>query len=425
MIECPKCGYRNQDGKEFCQNPTGCGSFLGYEGRKLDALPGTVQVTLSLSMVSVAPGSQASVEVRVHNKSNIVDQYQIQVTGDSASWTVAEPGSLSLFPDKEGIVTLRFRPSRSAEVPAGRKPFAVKVQSKASPETSAQQDGVIEVAAFQDAGLAITPHTARSGNSATYRLLVQNKGNGPLQLTLDATDPDELLTFEFDRPTLTLGRGEAANVQLLVRPRTTFYQGPPQPHPFRVQLSGDGLPPMMADATLMQEALPPPVRKKFPLVPVLLGVLLVGVLAGAVIERDPLMQLVGGKSAADQEAPNTGATRSAVPTQQPTPTPTPTPVTLVTIPNVTCMTAAVAQQAIEGAGFKFAGSFVANPSYLRDTVFKTQPLAGSQAPQGSEVTAFVSTGPPQGTLGINQCQLIIRKLPPDILQRLLTPTPTP
>ena len=39
MIECAKCGHRNPDGTEFCQN---CGTFLGYEGKKLESLPGSV-----------------------------------------------------------------------------------------------------------------------------------------------------------------------------------------------------------------------------------------------------------------------------------------------------------------------------------------------------------------------------------------------
>jgi hypothetical protein len=87
------------------------------------------------------------------------------------------------------------------------------------------------------------------------------------------------------------------------------------------------------------------------------------------------------------------------------------------------MTATVAQQAIEGAGFKFAGSFVANPSYANGVVFKTQPVAG-QAPVGTEVTAFVSTGPPQGVIPLG-CVKIIRILPPSLQPRLLlTPTPT-
>ena len=427
MIECAKCGHRNADGTEFCQN---CGTFLGYEGKKLEALPGSVLLTLTPSMVTVAPGSQAAAEVRVRNKSNIVDQYEIQVTGEPASWAFAEPGTLSLFPDKEGVSTIRFRPPRSVDVAAGRKPFAIKLQSKASPEISARQDGVLEVAAVQEAGLAITPHTARGGESASYRLLVQNKGNAPLQVTLDASDPDELLAFEFDRPALTLGRGEAANIQLLVRPRATFYDGPPQPHPFTVQLQADGVAPVRADASLLQEAIPRPVRKKFPLVPVLLGVLAIALLAGAVVERQPLMQLVGLKSADSAVAPNTGTGTKPSPqaAPAPTPSPSPTPVALVTVPNVGCMNALAAQQAIEGAGFKFVGSFVAQAGYANGIVIKTQPLANGTAPKGSDVTAFVSTGPPKGVNAINQCLLVIHQLPPDLLfkyQQIATPKPSP
>ena len=421
MIECAKCGHRNADGTEFCQN---CGTFLGYEGKKLEALPGTVLVTVTPTTVTVAPGSQAAAEVRVRNKSNIVDQYEIQVTGEPAAWTVAEPSTLSLFPDKEGVATVRFRPPRSTDVSAGRKPFAIKVQSKASPEISGRQEGVIDVAAIQEAGLSITPHTARGGESASYRLLLQNKGNAPLQVTLDASDPDELLTFEFDRPALTLGRGEAANVQLLVRPRATFYDGPPQPHGFKVQLSSDGVAPVSADATLLQEAIPRPVRKKFPLIPVLVGVLALGLLTGMVIERDPLMKLVGIKSS-DTVAPNTGGSPKASPTVSASVTVSAPPIQVVTgqIPNVTCTNAIAAQQAIEQAGFKFVGSFVPNTNYPNGTVFKTSPPAGT-APVGSEVTAFVATGPaPSGRRVINPCLLILQTINPGILQ-LQTPHPT-
>ena len=424
MIECAKCGHRNQDGTEFCQN---CGTFLGYDGKKLEALPGSVLVTVSPTIVTVAPGAQAAAEVRVRNKSNIVDQYEIQVTGEPAAWTVAEPSTLSLFPDKEGVATIRFRPPRSVDVSAGRKPFAIKVQSKASPEISTRQEGVIDVAAIQEAGLAITPHTARGGTSATYRLLLQNKGNAPIQVTLDASDPDELLTFEFDRPSLTLGRGEAANVQLVVGPRATFYDGPPQPHAFKVQLSSDGAAPVSADGTLLQEAVPRPVRKRFPLIPVLVGVLAIGLLTGMVIERDPLMKLVGIKSSDSTVAPNTGGSPKASLSVSPPVTVSAPPIVVVTgqIPNVTCTSAPDAQKAIEKAGFKFAGSFVPNTNYPSGTVFKTIPPAGT-APVGSEVTAFVATGPaPSGRLVINPCLRILQTFNPGVLQQFATPTPTP
>lgn len=426
MIECGKCGHRNADGTEFCQN---CGTFLGYEGKKLEAMPGSVLLTLTPSMVTVSPGAQAAAEVKLRNKSNVVDQYEIQVTGEPAAWTVAEPTTLSLFPDKEGVATIRFRPPQSAEVAAGRKAFAIKVQSKASPEISARQEGVLDVAAVQEAGLAITPHTARGGESATYRLLVQNKGNAPLQVTLDASDPDELLVFEFDRPALTLARGEAANVQLVVSPRATFYDGPPQPHAFTVQLRADGVAPARADATLLQEAVPRPVRKKFPLIPVLLGMLAIVLLAGIVVEREPLIKLIAGKSA-DTVAPNTGSPNvspSTKASESPTPSPivSPSLVATVPVPNVNCMNALAAQQAIRGAGFNFIGSFQSAAGYPNGIVIRSEPAAGAAAPKGSDVTAIVSTGPPPGGLrAINPCLLIIRQLQPNLIYKY-QPIPSP
>jgi len=430
VVICSKCGFRNEDGVEFCANPKGCGAFLAYVGTKTEALSGGVTVAITPAMIAVKPGEEASCEVHVRNKSNVVDQYEIQVVGEPSRWAIVEPTTLSLFPDAEGVAKVRFRPARSPGVASGSKPFSIAVQSKASPNIAAYRDGSIEVALYQEATLSIVPRTSRGGESVSHRVTVENHGNAPLRATLEASDVDELLNFQFEPLALAVAAGQSAFAQLTVTPRSRFYDGPPQPHPFKVELRADGLAPLAADATMLQEPVPRPVQRKFPLVPVLLGVLLIGLLTGAVIERDPLMQLVAGKSASNQAAPNTGGgskpttSNSAAPTPTPTPTPSPTPTpVLATIPNVSCMTAAVAQQAIEGAGFKFAGSFVANPSYANGVVFKTQPVAG-QAPVGTEVTAFVSTGPPQGVVPLG-CVKIIRILPTGLQPRLLVPSVSP
>jgi len=412
---------------EFCANPKGCGAFLAYVGTKAEALSGGVTVAIAPAMIAVKPGEEVSCEVRVRNKSNVVDQYEIQVVGEPSRWTIVEPTTLSLFPDAEGVARVRFRPARSSGVASGSKQFSIAVQSKASPNIAAFQDGSIDVALYQEASLSIVPRTSRGGESVTHRVTVENHGNAPLRATLEASDVDELLNFQFEPLALAVAAGQSAYAQLTVTPRSRFYDGPPQPHPFKVELHADGLAPVAAEATMLQEPVPRPIQRKFSLVPVLLAVLLIGVLTGAVIERDPLMQLIAGKNATNQTAANTGGSSkpASSPTPTPTPSPTPTPV-LATIPNVTCMTAAVAQQAIEGAGFKFAGSFVANPSYANGVVFKTQPVAG-QAPLGIEVTAFVSTGPPQGVTPLG-CVRIIRTLPgilPHLILPVATPTPSP
>jgi len=167
---------------EFCANPKGCGAFLAYVGTKAEALSGGVTVAIAPAMIAVKPGEEASCEVRVRNKSNVVDQYEIQVVGEPSRWTIVEPTTLSLFPDAEGVARVRFRPARSSGVASGSKQFSIAVQSKASPNIAAFQDGSIDVALYQEASLSIVPRTSRGGESVSHRVTVENHGNAPLRV---------------------------------------------------------------------------------------------------------------------------------------------------------------------------------------------------------------------------------------------------
>jgi hypothetical protein len=325
MIVCTKCGFHNPEGTEFCAN---CGSFLEYSGKKTEALSGGVTLTVEPAVVAVKPGEEASCQVRVRNKSNIVDQYDISVTGEPSRWTLAEPTALSLFPDADGLARIRFRPIRSPQLPAGRKPFSIIVQSKASPSISAHQDGAVELAPFTEATLAIVPRTSRGGASASHRVVVENRGNVPLQATLEAIDVDELLGFRFDNPMVSVPPGQSAYTQLLVEPRSSFAQGPPQPHAFKVQLASEGKPLMASDATMLQEPVappPPPPKRRFPMALLLIPLLLLlGV--GAVFLAPPLISgsLLANTGATPGPAAVTPTTTTAATAPTPTPTPVPT-----------------------------------------------------------------------------------------------------
>ena len=56
MVICSKCGFRNDDGVEFCANPKGCGAFLAYVGKKTEALSGGVTIAIAPAMIAVKPG---------------------------------------------------------------------------------------------------------------------------------------------------------------------------------------------------------------------------------------------------------------------------------------------------------------------------------------------------------------------------------
>ena len=166
MIECPKCGYRNADGSEFCQNPNTCGTFLGYEGKKLEPLPGGVALSISPSTLAVDPGAQASCEIRVRNRGNIVDQFTLSVAGKPAGWAIIEPATLSLFPDAEGTAKVRFQPPKTWDSTAGRVQFSIRAQSKAAASAAASQDGMLEIGPFASATAKLVPRTSRGSASA-------------------------------------------------------------------------------------------------------------------------------------------------------------------------------------------------------------------------------------------------------------------
>ena len=57
--------------------------------------------SLATKSVRVEPGAGASLEIRVRNTGQVVDQFSLDILGDAAPWTTVEPPSLSLFPGAE------------------------------------------------------------------------------------------------------------------------------------------------------------------------------------------------------------------------------------------------------------------------------------------------------------------------------------
>src|SRR5262245_21727940 len=90
--------------------------------------------SLGERVVSVDPGSEVRVQIRVRNTGQVVDQFTLQVLGAAAEWSSVEPATVSLFPGREEAATVWFRPPRTSAVPAGELPFAVRVTSHEDPE---------------------------------------------------------------------------------------------------------------------------------------------------------------------------------------------------------------------------------------------------------------------------------------------------
>jgi hypothetical protein len=217
----------------------------------------SVLATIEPSNLNVDAGSEASLVVRIRNRGTIVDQFDIHIVGPTAGWAVVDPPSLRLFPDKEGEARVTFRPPRAPEPNADTYPFGVAVRAAADPTAATVEEGHIVVAPFVQLASQVAPQTSRGSMSGTHTLTVKNIGNAVAEVTVSASDPDQLLNFDVAPQRVGLRPGGAGTVRATVKPKSTFFMGGAKRVPFQLQIDEPNAGSYQVPATLEQRPLIP------------------------------------------------------------------------------------------------------------------------------------------------------------------------
>jgi len=213
--------------------------------------------SLESQLITVAPGTEASVEIKVRNNGSVVDQMTISVLGGAADWSSVEPATLSLFPGAEATATITFRPPRSSTVPAGRMPFGARVASQEDSAGSVVEEGRLEIAAFSEISAELQPLTSRGARGARHDLAVDNRGNVALNANVSGLDDSEEVSFDIKPPSIVADPGQASFAQIEVKPRKRFWRGQPKSRAFTVQVEAAGQPPVPVTGTFLQEPVLP------------------------------------------------------------------------------------------------------------------------------------------------------------------------
>ena len=203
--------------------------------------------------LSVEPGGEAVCSCRVRNTSAVVDQVSLRVLGPAAAWTVADPPVVSLFPNEEGTVALRMRPT--AGVPAGSVHFGVMLVSATDPGATVVEEGTVQVGAFVAVTARLVPRVAKARASGKHRLIVHNTGNAPALVRVSASDPDDVIRFKglTATPTTVLP-GAKQPVRIRYRSVASHMTGPAEPHEFSVSVVPEGGAPVTVQGTFSQRA---------------------------------------------------------------------------------------------------------------------------------------------------------------------------
>jgi hypothetical protein len=249
----------------------------------------------------VEPGGEAAYELTVRNTGTVVDAFTITPLGDAASWIVAEPRELPLFPGAEGTVLLRFRPPRKATTPAGEVPWAVRITSREDPSATWVEEGVLHVAPFSETSAEIAPQTtsARGRGRGKSQLAIDNRGNVRSEVRLFGGDDDGNVQVEITPRVLVLEPGTAQIAKVSVRAKKSFWRGAPKTHPYKVVVD-DGLgEPRQLPATLVQDTVVPAWLIKALIALIILATIL-GVLWATVLK--PQIEDLASNAAAEKSA---------------------------------------------------------------------------------------------------------------------------
>ena len=209
-------------------------------------------VSILTPSVTVQPGGTGVVVVQLRNTGTIVDQFAVNIVGDASAWARPVPPALSLFPDADGTVEIHFSPPRTSAVVAGAVPFGVRVTTQEDPEFSIVEEGILQIAGFAAVEAKVVPRTSEGKRKAVHRVEVHNTGNSPITAGVSASDPDELLAFELDPPSITVEPGDTGFVRVKIAARKGNRTRGSRRMPFNVIVEPGG-PPVQVDGAFEQK----------------------------------------------------------------------------------------------------------------------------------------------------------------------------
>lgn len=217
----------------------------------------TTLARLETPALDLPPGGEAVALLTIRNAGDIVEAYHFEVLGDAARWTTVEPPAISVFPGTEEQARVVFRPPRAPWVTPGDLPFGVRVIPSERPDEVVVPEGVVQIHPFSETTAEILPRTSRGRRSAKHEVAIDNRGNTPLKVGVNGTDPDGALAFQARPPTLAVPPGEALFVNMKVKHRRTLWRGQPVTRPFQVLVVADSHPPVTLDASTLQDPIVP------------------------------------------------------------------------------------------------------------------------------------------------------------------------
>jgi hypothetical protein len=194
-----------------------------------------VSLVLSTGRVSLSAGdAPVTVDVVLTNRSQVVDQFDLQIVGGQPDWYSITPDRVSLFPGESTTSRLSLSPPRREDVLAGQ--YEIEVRATSRDDAGLASIAGLVLTIVPSGGFEIRlPKSRDEGRAGSYRLQVANLSDAPLSLLLAPNDPETALTFFFPAVQMQLAAYERRDIDFNLQPNRRRLKGEPRVYPFTIE----------------------------------------------------------------------------------------------------------------------------------------------------------------------------------------------
>lgn len=217
----------------------------------------SIWTSLEPASTTVDPGNTATVQLRLRNTGDVVDEYRCVPVGDIAPYVTVEPPSIRLFPGTTGTVELTFAPPRTPDATAGPNPYGVRITPTEHPEAATVPEGNLTITPFTEVRAELVPHTVKGRFRGRPRLAIDNIGNTTLTASVNGSENGDQLSYEIHPANVQIEPGRAAFVNTTVRPRQITWFGRKESRPYRLVVRRSGTQPLTVDGVYVQKGFLP------------------------------------------------------------------------------------------------------------------------------------------------------------------------
>jgi len=217
----------------------------------------SVQAWFSRSEVDVAPGSVTVLQLTVVNLGTSTDTFTINPIGLAAGWTTVHPATVTLFGGSQEDVSVEVHPPLLPSTTAGPTSLSVRIVPESSPDDIGTAEITLEIGSSFDRRLYILQPALRARRTATYELMLENRGNAPASCRLHLLDPSGRVDADFDPPAAGVEPGASSLIRVKVRATRLQWERRSRTVPFRVDADQPGSPTASAPATFVQAPVVP------------------------------------------------------------------------------------------------------------------------------------------------------------------------